>query len=881
MLSKWKMRLRALFFRSRLERELREELRFHLERETEELIARGMSPEEARAAALRNFGGVEQAREACRDQRGLRLWEELRQDIGYGLRVQAKRPAFTSLVVFTLALGIGANTAIFSVVHAVLLRPLPYRSPEELMLVHSTGIVEEFSQSVSDANWRDWQARNHVFSEIAIFRSWVFSVRMGEERRQTRAALISANFFPLLGVTPVLGRNFTSEEGTRPGAKVVLISYRLWLTAFQRDQRLIGKSLQLNKDLYTVIGVLPPEFKFPFGVEKAEVWVPHTTILPEGMLERGAGNFQAIARLKPGVSVQAAQSEMSGIASQLEQEYPVNRGHGIKLIPPQRELTRHVRRMLWLMFGAVGVVLLIACTNVASLLLMRAVSRQKELSIRAALGAGSGRIVRQLLTESLLLSLAGGLLGTALAAVGVPLLEALSPSNLPQVNTIGLNFQVLGFTILISILTGLLFGMVPAMKASRPDLLVWLKQSGQTSTANLRQHRLRTILMVAEVSLALILLIGAGLLMNSFVRLSRVDVGFRPDNLLSPSFNLPEERYPEGTDRTAFLEQAGARIRSLPGVESVSYCSTIPFLGSVRGTITIRGRKQTQEEDSPLIEMFTATPEYFGSMGIPLLQGRQFKETDDKRSPGVVIINEAFAREFFPNETALGRSIRLSANLDKDSPKEYEVVGVIGNVRSESLEKEPEPQLYTPYRQTPWSWGQLVIRTDRNAVELWNAVRRQVADLDPELQLSEPDSISKLISLSIAPRRFNLVLLGIFAGVGLILTLVGIYGVVSSHVSENTREIGIRMALGAQREDILRLVLWKGLTAVLAGVGIGVVGALGLTRLMTGFLYGIKATDPLTILSVSFLLVLATVLACLLPARRAMKVDPMNVLRCE
>ena len=542
---------------------------------------------------------------------------------------------------------------------------------------------------------------------------------------------------------------------------------------------------------------------------------------------------------------------------------------------------KDVSLTLWLLFGAVAFVLLIACANVANLLLARALSRHKEIAIRAALGAGGWRIFRQLLTESLLLSLAGGALGLLLAAWGIPLLLSLSPQNLPRVNAIGLNGTVLGFTVLVSMLTGAIFGLAPALKVSNPDLIEALKDGGKSSTTSASRNRLRAALVVGEIAIALMLLVGAGLLVNSFIRLNRVELGFNPDNVLSASLNFSPAKYPTGNERIAFVEQARERIRNLPGARSVSFGSSFPFMGGVSASFGIKGREGDAREKGVMAGVFTITPDYFEVMSIPLLQGRSFAETDDKSSAGVSVINEAFARRFFSNENPLGKSVILSVNSDKDSPTEFEVVGVVGNLRRVALDREPGPEIYTPYRQMPWTFGQLTIRTEKNALGLANAVRQQIRSLDAEQTVPNSDALENLISRSIAPQRFNLLLLGVFAVIGLLLTLVGIYGVMSYHITENTREIGIRVALGAQRRDVLKLVVGQGLALVMIGVLVGLAGALGLTRLMDSLLFGVTPTDPLTFGIVASLFTVVALLACYLPARRATKVDPMVALRNE
>ncbi len=803
------------------------------------------------------------------------IWQDLR----YGARMLLKKPGFTIVAVITLSLGIGANTAIFSVVNAVLLESLPYRAPEELVLArHISETKGTRSVSVSNADFQDWRAQNRVFADLAIFRPKGFALAVGNDLEEIRGANVSASFFQLLGLNPIRGRSFLPAEDAPGSERVAMLSYALWQRVFGADEGLVGRQIKLDDKLFTVIGILPPEFKFPFRLEKAEIWTTNS-ILPAGMMGRGAHNFQAIARLKSGVSLQAAQTEMVAIAKRLEQENPAtNRNLSVSLVSAHGELTKDLSLTLWLLFGAVAFVLLIACANVANLLLARALSRHKEMAIRAALGAGGRRIAQQLLTESLLLSLAGGALGLLLGAWGIPLLLKLSPENLPRINAIDLNWRVLGFTLLVSILTGALFGLAPALKVAHPDLIESLKESGKTSTASAGRNRLRAALVIGEIAVALMLLVGAGLLINSFIRLNRVELGFDPVNVLSASLDFSPRKYPTGNERIVFIEQARERIRSLPGVRSVSFSSSFPFMGGVYSSFGIKGRPEAAYNNE-LVPVSTIMPDYFEVMGVPLSQGRPFAVTDDKSSVGVAIINEAFARRIFPNEKPLGKSVILEVNLEKKT--EFEVVGVVGNLRRVALDGEPAPEIYLPYRQAPWTLGRLAIRTEGNALDLANAVRQQIRSLDPDQTVPNSNTIENLISRSIAPQRFNLVLLGVFAAIGLLMTLVGVYGVMTYHVAENTREIGIRVALGAQRGDILKLVVGKGLALALIGVIVGLAGALGLTRLMESLLFGVTPTDPLTFGVVASLFGLVALAACYLPARRATKVDPMVALKHE
>ncbi|HLF85212.1 MAG TPA: ABC transporter permease [Blastocatellia bacterium] len=806
----------------------------------------------------------------------------LLQDLRYAIRTLAKKPNFTLVAIIALALGIGANTAIFSVVRAVLLRPLPYQQPGDLVLVrHLNNAKGTKQESVGYVDFQEWKAQNQVFADMATFKSSGVSFTGNDGAENLRASGVSANFFQLLGINAVKGRTFLPNEENRDSERVVLLSYALWQRVFGGDEKLIGQPIKLSNQQFTVIGVMPPNFKFPFSQEKAELWTTNAAFSAGMMDYRGARNFQVIARLKLGVSLQTAQTEMSAIAGRIEQEnQQTNRDLGILLIPAQDELTKDVRATLWLLFGAVAFVLLIACSNVANLLLSRATARSKEMAIRAALGASGWRIVRQLLTESLLLSFTGGVAGLFLAAWGVKLLVAISPASLPRINSIGIDGQVLAFTLIASMLTGILFGLVPALKAARPDLNEALKDGGRTSAAGTGRNWLRGALVVGEIAFAFILLIGAALVINSFIRLNSVELGFNPENTLTAGLGFSQRKYPSGEHAIAFLQQAQERIKGLPGVRAVSFAGAAPFSGGVRSSFKINGREWPNKNDVPMTGVTPVTPDYFETMSMRLLQGRHFTDADSKTSKGAVVVNETFAREFLSNEDPLGQVVTDFANRDKDSPKEYEIVGVVASVRGEALNKEPTPIIYTAHRQTPWAWGELVIRADRDALSLSSAVRQEIRNLDSEMPINLA-TVESRIADSIKPQRFNLSLLTIFAVTGLLLAVVGIYGVMSYRVIEATHEIGVRIALGAQTSDVLKLVLGQGAGLTLIGVGLGIGGALGLTRLMESLLFGIKPTDSLTFVSVAIFLVLVALLACYLPARRATKVDPITTLRYE
>jgi predicted permease len=877
-------RLRALFRRESVLQDIDEELRVHIEMATEENLKRGMWPDDARAAALKSFGNPGRNTELGYDVRGGGWLEDVWQDLRYGVRMLRKQPGFTSIAVLTLALGIGANTAIFSVVNAVLLRPLPYQNPSELVLIRQLNKTDgSQSQSIAYPDFQDWKAQNSAFVDLATFRPDGFSLAVGNDLELISAATVSANFFALLGVNAYRGRTFLPVEETAAGGRVAMLSHAYWQNRFGEDDQLLGQQIKLSEQLYTVIGILPPDFKFPFRLEKADIWTTNAP-LSSGMMGRGARNFQALARLKPDVSLAAAQTEMAGIAARLEQANPgTNRGLSVVLVGMHDWLTKEVRPTLWLLSGVVGFVLLIACANVANLLLARALARQKELAVRAALGASGWRIARQLLTESLLLSLIGGALGVLLASWGVRLLLTLSPPNLPRINAVGLNAQVLGFTVVVAVLTGIFFGLAPAWKAARPslpDLNAALKEGGK-SRASAGSKWLQSSLVVGEIALALLLLIGAGLLINSFIRLTRVELGFNPDRVLIARLGLPTKNYPSGAEKITFVRRVQDEIKSLPGVRSVSFATSLPFGGRITSSFKIKGRELPENGPSSMAGLIFVMPDYFAAMGIGLAQGRAFTDADDYRSAGAVIVNEAFARQYFPQGNPLGQRIGQLANGTPETPQEFEIVGVVNNIRDNALDQEPQPEIFVPYLQVPQFFGVLAVRTEREAMNFAGPVRQRIRSLDAAQIVARMNSLENVIADSILPQRFNLLLLSIFAGVGLMLTLVGIYGVMSYHVTSNIHEIGIRMALGAQTDDVLKLVLRRGARLTLLGIAIGLAGALGLTRLMTTLLFGVRATDPLTFAAIALLLVLVALLACFVPARRATKVNPLVAMRHE
>ncbi len=801
------------------------------------------------------------------------LWQDLR----YGLRMLIKHPGFAAVAVSALALGIGANTAIFSVVNAVLLRPLPYRNPERLVMVWEDhrGRGGPEREWLSPADWQDWREQNQVFERIAAMLDWGPTLTGQAEPESLVGAAVSHDMFAALGSEPTLGRSFRPEEDRAGAERVVVLSHGLWQRRFGSDPRIIGQALMLSGDSYTVVGVMPAGFKFPV-IANAELWRTLRPALNPGC-QRGCVVLRAIARLKPEATLERARTEMTAIARRIEEQYPQsNKGVGATLIPLHEQLVGNLRDAMLVLLGAVAFVLLIACANVANLMLARSAAREKEMAIRAALGAGRTRIVRQLLTESVLLALVGGALGLLLAYWMVDLLVSFSPPSALRVDEIAIDGRVLGFTLGLALLTGLVFGLAPAVQVSRTDLNHSLKEGGRDAPSGARGGRLRGALVAAELALALMLLVGAGLLIKSFVMLQRVDPGFNPDQVLTLNVALPSINYPDRPQITAFYTQLLDRIKALPGVQSVGTTSSLPLGGNDSDTdFVIEGRPPSPPGQQPVAWYGLVSPDYFRALGMRLVRGRVFTERDDEKASRVVIISEAMARRYFPAEDALGKRLGTGPNAWR------EIVGVMADVKQFGLEIDARPTMYLPDRQSPARAMTVVVRTTAEPLQLAAAVRAAVWEGDKNLAMAKVMPMAQLVSTSIAQPRFILLLLGIFAGVALALAAVGIYGVMSYTVTQRTREIGVRMALGARPRDVLRLVVGQGLLLTALGVGIGLAGAVGLTRLMRTLLFGVQPTDPATFALIALLLAGVALLACYLPARRAAKVDPMVALRYE
>ena len=808
------------------------------------------------------------------------------QDIRYGVRMLLKAPSISIVATIALALGIGANTAIFSVVNAVLLRPLPFASSEQLMNVWETDSVRGSTRgSASYPNFVDWREQNHVFEHISTYHNSDFIMTGRGESTRLQGAVVNADLFPLLGVTPVIGRGFLpAEDNPGEGGRVVVLSQGLFQKRFNSDPNIVNQSMVLDGKSYTIVGVMPGAFQFPVQNDPVELW---TTVAldREGKEpiteERGAHYMEVIARLKPGVSKEQAQAEMTAIGTRLEQQYPDKNLHrNIRVQPTLEALVGDVRPALLILLGAVGFVLLIACANVANLLLARAMSRHKEMAIRSALGASRMRVVRQLLTESVLLSLAGGLLGLVLAVWWSDLLVALGKENIPRALQVGLDWRVLGFTLLVSLLTGVVFGLVPALHSSKTELTESLKEGGRSGAEGARRNRIRGVLVVGELAIAVVLLVGAGLLIQSLWRLRQVSPGFESQNLLTFVVGIPEVKYP--TDKQAqFYRDLIGRIQSLPGVRSVSSVIPLPLSGDAFSISFETEGRPVAKGDRPSADFFAVQGDYFKTLGVSMLQGRDFTERDNKQGPPVIIVNQAFARKFFPNEDPVGKRIRPGISTDTDDPAMREIIGVVSDVRNRNLSSELRPGYFLPAAQMPFNQMTLIVRTTNDPHSVITAVQNEVHAMDNELPIFNVKTMDDYISATVAGPRFNATLLVIFAGVALILTIVGLYGVMSYSVAQRTNEIGIRMALGAQTSDVLRLIVSQGFKLVLIGLGIGLVGAFGLMRVIASLLFGVTTKDPLTFAAVAVLLALVALLACYIPARRATRLDPLNALRYE
>ena len=797
--------------------------------------------------------------------------ETLYKDIRYGIRSLLKRPAFTGVAVITLALGIGANTAIFSVINAVLLRPLPYDAPERLVAFRS-------NQSAPDL--ADVEASSHNFSKLGGQVLQPLAYTAGTEPIQIQIGQVTGGYFEVFGVKAERGR-FIGPSDDKTGAPyVVVLSHALWQRQFSGDQQIIGKTIPLSGNIYTIIGVMPAGFVSPG--DNAEAWTPVHISNPVAANFRGVHFLRTYGRLAPGITMSQARSEMQLIDQQLARQYPAdNKNRSTVLFPLHERIVGESRNALLILFAAVSLVLLIACANFANLLLARAAERERELVIRTALGAGRWRLIRQLLTESVLISLAGGAVAALIAWWGTSLLVAFKPENLPRLQEIGVDSRVLAFTFGLSLLTGVAFGLLPAWIASRRGVNESLKEGGRSATAGGAQQRLRSTFVVVELAVALVLLVGAGLLVKTFWKLRNVEPGFNPDHLLTMRIELPEAHYKEVDPQTRFRSQALAGINTLPGVQA-AMISELPLSGdSLNHDFVIDGRPPIAPGDEPSLETRSVMGDYFHTMQIPFRKGRDFGPQDfEQKAPLVGIANDALVRQYFANEDPLGKRVRFVRNPQVEW---ITIVGVVGDVKHFGLDLPEQPGLYSPYTQAnAWKrWMMVVARTQSDPAAMAQAVKQQIWKVDSQLPVTRVQTMNEVSAASFAARRFNMLLLTIFAGLALVLAAVGVYGVMSYAVTQRTQEIGIRMALGAQMTDVVKLVLKSGLLLALIGVGLGLVGAFALTRLMTSLLFAVEPTDGATFAVVTLCLLATALIACYLPARRATRVDPLVALRYE
>jgi putative ABC transport system permease protein len=869
-------RWRALTHKDEMDEELDEELRFHLERDIDQNIRNGMSPEDARYAALRSFGGVDQSKEECRSARGVGLIDNIVRDVSYSGRVLFKNYAFTIVVVLTLALGIGANTAIFSFANGILLRPLPYPDSDRLAVLEELALKEDGNSiGVSYPNFLDWREQNKVFEGIACYSgTGRFAMTAGGTPSEIRGTRVTQGLFEVLRVAPILGRTFTVEEDRPEEDGVVILGYDLWQRSFGGNPNVLGQKIIVSSRPRTIVGVMPRGFRFP---EVAELWVP--LAVTTKIYSRTDHGLEAVARLKDGVTIEQAQAEMTNVAAHIQEQNPVtNEGLAVKVTSLRENLSGSYHDALLILLGVVGCVLLVACVNVANLMLARATARQKEFALRAALGASRWRIMRQLLIESVLLAIAGGVVGFVLSIWALRLLLTAIPGDLPFWMNFGLDWRVLGFTLAITLLTGLIFGAVPALQTSRVDLNDTLKEGGRGNSG--ARSRARSLLVVSEIAMSLVLLVGAGLMIRSFLRLRSVNIGLDAKNVLTATILLPRAKYTEDDQRTAFYKQLMERVRSLPGVEAASATGTLPLGGNTWGrSLTVEGYPVLPVGQAPSIQHTVVTPGYFRTMGITLLAGRDFNDADTKDSQNITIIDERLARQYWPNQSPLGKRVRYGP--PEDNEPWHTIVGVVSVVRHQRVQEETRPSVYLPHQKFPISGMTLVARTSINPRDFIGAVRREVAQLDPDLPVSEVTTMQEVVAESIWQPRLYAMLFAVFAGGAMLLALIGIYGVMAFLVQTRTHEIGVRMALGATARDVFTLIVGRGMKLTVVGVLIGVGGAIALTRLMHSLLFNTSATDPFTFILISLLLSVAAFFACYIPARRAAKVDPLVALRYE
>ena len=895
-------RVRSLGKSREVKREIDEELRFHLEMRAAEKVEEGLTLAEADRAARRRFGNFQSIREECRSIRGASLGETVLQDVHFGLRMLRKQPGFTTVAVLTLALGIGANTAIFSVINGVLLRPLPYPDPDRLVTLWerdpARGVEE---QRVSGPNYLDWRQQNTVLSDMAVSPGWSgseeFNIVLQDLTVKVPGSYTSASLFSALGMKPLLGRPLLLEEDRKGADRVAVLGYGLWQRYFGGESNVIGRTLTVDtygRREYTIVGVMPPGFGSP---ARCELWLPLGWMGVTLDERRSAHWHNVIARLKPRVSVAQAQTELSAIQARIKAAHAGEVISSEVAVVPllDQALGRNMRRALLVLWSAVAVVLLIACANVANLLLARAATRQKEIALRAALGAGRGRVVRQLLVESLLLALIGGGLGVLFAWWALHLFIAGALPNLPRLDEVSLDLTALAFTLGISLITGVLFGLAPAWQFWRPDLNEALKESTRAASAGIAAGRTRNALIVAEVAFSLVLLTGAGLMIQSFARMWRAERGFRPEHLLTVQLDFSVSGFttwvqPTATRPQVPLNELIGRLRALPGVQALGAGSRLLRRENLPPTevISIFGRPALKPEEQPAAEFKGVTPDWVRALGARLVRGRDVAEADTLKAPGAVLVNETLVRRYFPNEDPIGKYLKMGVNQpplgatnNRGIPEWSQIVGVVSDVKSLNPHPEVVPEAYQSYWQWPMQSPTMLLRATGDPLALAAAIRRETKAVIPNLPSPIIRTMDDLLLETVAQTRIQSALLTLFAAIALLLAAVGLYGVLAYTVAQRTHEIGVRMALGAQKRNVLSLVIGQGMRLVLIGVGVGLVAALALTRVMRSLLYEVETTDPLTFIAGALLLVVTAFLSCWLPARRAARIEPMVALRYE
>jgi putative ABC transport system permease protein len=883
--------IRALASRTRTwlsprhaEQDFEHELETHLEMLTEENVRRGMAPQEAQRAARIRLGGLTQLKETNRELQGLPTIETVLQDTRFALRMLQKNPGFTAVAVLTLALGIGANTAIFSVVYAVVLKPLPYAESHQLFNVFEARPQDGISGTGwSHASFAELRQQNRIFSEMAGSQKHQLTLTGRGEPSVVNTSVVTPELFSLFGEKPLAGRLFFSEDG-KPGAPpVVLLSENLWRGPFGADPNIIGNSINLDKRPFTVIGILPAAFRFPLVTESEQVWIPlvQDPLFGSWMDRRGGHWLQVTGRLKPGISMAQAQSELDAMSARFAKEFPAeNDGWKIRMVPLQQMIVGEVQSPLLVLLGAVGLVLLIACANIANLLLTRASSRAREIAVRTTLGAGRARIVRQLLSETAVLGLLGGVTGIALAYWGVEGLSSLLPPSLPRVNAIRVDNMVLGFALLLSVFASCAFGLAPALFAANSNLQASLREGGGRSGENRSRRRARSFLAAGEIALAMVLLVAAGLLLRSFSNLLSVSPGFDAQHIVKADISLPQFQYSTPQQWTAFSDELLARIQAEPGFKDSAVAVPRPIAdGNINLGFDIVGNPPVSAGASRTANYVSISPEYFRVMQIPLLAGRFFNQHDVSSAARVTVISQAMARLYFPNQDPLGK--RLVFGFPPDGQVAREIVGIVGDVRDVAIGQDPGPMMYVPFAQAPFWGANVVVRSALSPASVADAIRQEVRKMDKELPVTDVAMMPDIIDASLSQPRFGTFLLGLFAAMALVLAATGIFGVISYSVSCRTNEIGIRMALGASSGAILWAVLRETLFLTLAGLAVGVPGALAASRLLGHMLFGVSANDPATLAAVAFALAAVAALAGYLPARRAMRVDPLVALRYE